>query len=147
MEAKFERRSNIERRIDEDPNYLETNEERRDGQDRREDQSRRQRIDRRVNVQKVTNDRRKTPRRITDSETFKQTKNQEAALPDWVQETIKEGERKQQETPSLISNSSVIQEENDLSKEESSFDMWMACVAGTILILFLGAAGYVFYFL
>ncbi len=154
MERRFEnrrnlpeRRSNVERRVDENPDYLETNEERRDGEERRDDPSRRQRIDRRVNDQRVTNDRRKSSRRITDSESFKKTKNQEAALPDWVQETILEGERKQQETPSLVSNISAIQKEDNFEKEGSSFDMWMAAVAASILILFLGAAGYVFYFL
>lgn len=71
--------------------------------DRRSEQKRRMMMDRRVNTVAVTNDRRKTPRRVSERRTLddRRTETPKVEGPDWMQEVIEHAQKRQAESPAF----------------------------------------------
>lgn len=89
-----DRRSGLERRLEDHPVEIDRREkERREGE-----RSRRQVMDRRVQSLPVENDRRKSVRRNAEAKAAKEGKE---AVPDWMEEVLAEAAKRSEKSPAM----------------------------------------------
>lgn len=107
-------------------------------QDRRTDQKRRMVMDRRVNSVPVTNDRRKTPRRLAERRVLddRRSATPEVEGPDWMKEVIEHAEKRQAESPAFTPPSQEIEETSYIDMKQIALIM-IACAILTVGIYFL----------
>jgi len=130
-----DRRSGLERRIEQVPVQI----DRREGERREEDLSRRQLMDRRVQSVAVETDRRKGSRRVAEKEAAFRG---EEAVPDWMQDTLAEAAHRQEKNPAM-SPPAVDERENayfeksleQRNREQQRFDLM---IMGFVILCFIG---------
>jgi hypothetical protein len=106
--------------------------------DRRIEQKRRMMMDRRVNTVAVTNDRRKTPRRVSERRTLddRRTETPNVEGPDWMQEVIEHAQKRQTESPAFTPPAQKIEEATYIDMKQIALII-ISCAILAVGIFFL----------